>query len=115
MIPTAEVLASILNDPAIPSEAKPEVLRDQQWDGYNDWERLESDDGIWADASRINADLFWSFSAWLWERPDSHYLLPQMNGTFYACYDGQFYPTPTEALAAVVRQVASTTVPTSGG
>lgn len=114
MIPTAQVLAAILNDPTIPAEAKPE-----QFSYARTWETV-GDKQIWHPpcdgyygCEYVNAALYWSLSAWLRERGievriSMHQTLFQFTNT------GNGYPpsfpvatTPVEALAAVVREVAS--------
>lgn len=119
MIPNAETLAAILNDPAIPSEAKPEWARN----GVTLKSGMLGDPLIWACctgylAKHANADLFWSMSAWLWERGDgitvnsgAVFMAAQnqpaksfrIDGRGAAAYTAA---TPIEALAAVVREVA---------
>lgn len=127
MIPSAEVLCRILNDPAIPAEAKGEYGHTHEWVGGSfglstpfgsDFESPE----------RVNADMFWSLSAWLLSKVGPHWKL-SMNrivdpesgdtGTFrvYAAemngfsltseYALEQSATPLEAIAAVVREVAA--------
>lgn len=109
LIPTAATLAAILNDPAIPSGAKP------LWAENTVWVVVNGDDIVAFDylddpcpecAHSVNSDLFWSLSAWLWER--GVYPLVIRPGEAWAAETrivAQDAPTPIEALAAVVREV----------
>lgn len=108
-IPSAQVLADILNDPGIPAEAKPEWFRN--------WRRDEQTRRWVVAPHRVdetNAALFWSLSAWLWERGHRVYTARLPDGGPYQAESIQtgvrsFADTPVEALAAVVRKVAAST------
>ena len=125
MIPTAQVLADLLNDPAIPAEAKPRDIPGRDWQ-EQDGGLLGQCDGFvptsWVDRGRVNVALFWSLSAWLWGRGEDVRVSPTgLDSGFGAGYpidggyDSMFAPTPVEALAAVVRQVnAATSAGTPG-
>lgn len=114
MIPSARVLADILNDPAIPAEAKGEYGHTQEWVGGSfglstpfgsDFESPE----------RVNAALFWSLSAFLWD------VGSKTMGVWRAadlgfmastqCDKRAWAETPTEALADVVRYMATASAP----
>lgn len=110
MIPTAQTLAAILNDPAIPREAKGEYGMDAKW------ENLPFGLADPMGPHLFNAALFWSMSAWLWGRGICPWIDESIHtGYFAAEYrgddDGPYAwptkPTPLEALAAVVRAVAN--------
>ncbi len=94
MIPSASILASILNDPSIPASAKPSWSVHHQWMGSEHtvipcgvqplaWGELVSD---------ANADLFWSLSAWLWGMGVATHVQPNLPHT------------PVEGMAELVRQ-----------
>lgn len=99
MIPTAQALCDILNDPTVPSEAK-------VFDGYN-W-RANPDGSLSCNASHgatvgissaeVNAWLFWSLSAWLWSKGIQTVVQPNL-----PC-------TPVEGMAELVRQWAAVSV-----
>jgi hypothetical protein len=96
MIPTAEVLTQILKDPAIPAEAKPKH-----------WNAMVT---VYRECDALNAVVFFSLSQWLWEREEWYKLSRLAVGEWYEadpeCNLGIKEPTPIEALAAVVREVA---------
>lgn len=109
MIPTAQVLADILNDPAIPSEALP------PWGHFMDRENAAGRIERWVpegEEARVNASLYVGMLAYLWER--GHMVLTgtpgfaRANDVFAPIRDAttNMAPNPTEALAAVVREVA---------
>lgn len=122
MTPTAQVLCDILNDPAIPSEAKPSF----GWDDKNDplvWftlhpGQLDTECRFITGMSeeRANAALFWSLSAWLWERGVTVVMrrAGKSSGTHVDAYSKRgavvkcrWEPSPVEALAAVVKEIAA--------
>lgn len=126
MIPTAQVLSDILNDPAIPAEAKPKDMeahpRKQRGEivGYDfvvalGWRPFAGEEFM------VNAALYYSLSEWLWER-GMHVRAGVMIEARAAASDewcwtegctfiDKVAATPLEALAAVVREVATASVP----
>lgn len=126
MIPSAQTLADILNDPAIPSEAKPECLL--KGGKHKKFGLCGAESNVLCvedpphlsivfDTEATNAALFWSLSAWLWGRGICPWIDESIHtGYFAAEYRGDdsgphawpTKPTPVEALAAVVREVAQT-------
>ncbi len=121
IIQNAQTLADILNDPAIPAEAKPSGMRGSDWvargEHVVDRDFVDEPEDYRTPADTVNAALFWSLSAWLWGRdmmvevwPD-----PALHKYWMARARGVRLDTgniedrtPVEALAAVVRQVAAT-------
>lgn len=109
MIPTAQVLADILNDPAIPAEALPDSHAGSTT--VRNGKMVVNPDSV----ADLNAALYWSLSAWLWGRDVYVWVEPSRHGGWFAaedCGEGgpHVYPTapsPVEALAAVVREVAA--------
>lgn len=102
MIPNAQTLADILNDPAIPAEAKP------LW--FHNWNREEPTRKWIVEPHKVyelNADLYWSLSAWMYAKRKPLAMLAMKDGTF-SNLCGHTGPTPIEAIAAVVRRVAAT-------
>lgn len=115
MIPTTQVLCDILNDPAIPAEAKPSGMRGNDYVPRGEYvvDRDLDDDLVdyRTPVDTANAALYWSLSAWLWERGvfprvevhGSSAMCPWAKGMDYGLASRR---TPVEALAAVVREVA---------
>lgn len=124
MIPSAATLASILNDPAIPADAKPKDMEAYPRKergvvvGYDfvvavGWPAFKGEEFM------VNAALFWSLSAWLWGRgihvetwiapvcSGCKVSTPQPNGCMGIRGECRLLHSPTEALAAVVREVAA--------
>lgn len=109
MIPTAQVLCDILNDPEIPEGALP------TWGHFMNCENAAGRVERWVpegEEARVNSALYFSMLAYLWER--GHMVLtgtPGFARTNHLCdpIDAavrNMADTPVEALAAVVREVA---------
>lgn len=110
MIPSAQVLCDILNDPTVPSEAKPSDMRrrDAAPDDEDDRIIRFVPCSLYSHVEQVNAALFWSLSAWLWERGVYPWVIRP--GEAWAAETrtvAQDAATPVEALAAVVREVAA--------
>lgn len=114
MIPSAQVLCEILNDPAIPAEAKPSDIHGRDWI-VREGELVCL--GEWYKCDRINAALFWSLSAWMWNRDGVAEFHVDRGGAptgVWAAHVGGAFeyttieraPTPVEAVAAAVRIAA---------
>lgn len=114
MIPSAQTLADLLNDPAIPAEAKPN--RHMSIDPRAGLPGGGHETSPYpANEYEVNAALFWSMSAFLWEQGASIFVSP-LDPLYQACCthndDGLVHTTrvvdesPAESLAAVVREVA---------
>lgn len=126
MIPNAATLAAILNDPTVPSEAKPDWMRRRSHtavhveDQEGDYLKVVDKRGYSVFSlyhKEAHHALFWSMSAWLWGRGICPWIDESIHtGYFAAEYRGDDIgphawptkPTPVEALAAVVREVAQT-------
>jgi len=119
IIPSAQTLADLLNDPEIPREAKPEWMKRRSHkavhvdDPEGDFLKVVDKRGYSVFSlyhKEAHRDVFWSISAWMWERGHTPMVMPHTNRRF-----GAVVPTdldarveaasPVEALAAVVKRV----------